>query len=68
MADLRIKEAKARVDAQEAREKLMALLERMHVDEVEADQLQKERDNLLQTIEGFHTKCDLARQERADAQ
>ena len=38
-ADLRIKEAEARVDAQEAGEKLMALLERMCMDEVEAERL-----------------------------
>ena len=42
LADLWMKEAEARVDAQEAGEKLMALLERMRVDEAEAEQLRKE--------------------------
>ena len=61
MVDLQIKEAKARVDAHEAREKLVALLERTHVDEAEAKRLRKERDDLLQTLEGFRMECDLAR-------
>ena len=59
-ADLRIKEAEARVDAQEAGEKLMALLERMRVDEAEAKWLRKEWDDLLQTVEGFCMEHDLA--------
>ena len=46
----------------------MALLERMHEDKAEAERLWKEWDDLLQTIEGFRTERDLARQERADAQ
>ena len=39
LADLWIKEAEARVDAQEAREKLVALLDRTRVDEAEAKRL-----------------------------
>ena len=39
LADLWIKEAEAHVDAQEAREKLVALLERTHVDEEEVERL-----------------------------
>ena len=56
-----IKEVEARIDAQEAGEKLVALLERTHMDEAEAERLRKERDDLLQTIEGFHMEHDLAR-------
>ena len=59
-ADLRIKEAEARVDAQEAGEKLMALLERTHVDEVDTKLLQKAPDDLLQIVEGFDMEHDLA--------
>ena len=66
--DLRIKIAEARIDAQEVGEKLVALLERTRVDEAEAERLWKEWDDLLQTLEGFCTVCDLCRQERADAQ
>ena len=61
LADLRIKEVEARIDAQEAREKLVALLERTHMDEVEAEWLWTELDDLLKTIEGFHMEHDLAR-------
>ena len=61
-----MKEAEAHVDAQDAREKLMALLERMHEDKAEAERLWKEWDDLLQTIEGFHTELDLAHQECAN--
>ena len=67
LANLRVREKDARDDACEAREKLMALIERARMDAVEAEQLWKERNNLLWTIEGLYTECDLARQERADA-
>ena len=67
LADLQIKEVEAHVDAQEDGEKLVALLQRMHMDEAEAEQLQKEQDDLLQTIQGFRMERDLAHQERADA-
>ena len=60
LADLRIKEAEARIDAQEARENLVALLERTRVDEAEDEWLRKERDDLLQTVEGFCMECELA--------
>ena len=60
LADLRIKEVEARIDAQEVGEKLMALLERTHVEEVEAELLRKEWDDLLQTVEGFCMEHDLA--------
>ena len=68
LADLRIKEAEARIDAQEAREKLVALLERTHVDEAEAERLLKERDDLLQTVQEFCMERDQAHHERADTQ
>ena len=60
MADLRIKEAEAHIDAQEAREKLVALLERTHMDEVEGEWLWTELDDLLKTIEGFRMEHNLA--------
>ena len=46
----------------------MDLLERTCVDEAEVERLRKKWDDMLQTIEGFRTEHDLARQERADAQ
>ena len=55
-----IKEAEARIDAQEAREKLVALLERTHMDEVEGEWLWTELDDLLETIEGFCMEHNLA--------
>ena len=39
----------------------MALLERTHMDEVEAEWLWTELDDLLKTIEGFRMEHDLAR-------
>ena len=47
VADLRVKEKDAHDDAHEAKEKLVALIERVHTDIVEAERLQKERDDLL---------------------
>ena len=44
----------------EAEEKLMALIERARTDAVEAERLQKERDDLLWAIERLRTECDLA--------
>ena len=55
-----IKEAEARIDAQEAGEKLVALLERTHMDEVEGEWLWTELDDLLKTIEGFRMEHNLA--------
>ena len=55
-----IKEAEARIDAQEAGEKLVALLERTHMDEVEGEWLWTELDDLLETIEGFCMEHNLA--------
>ena len=46
----------------------MALIERVRTDTMEAESLQKERDDLLRAVEGLCTKCDLAHQERTDAQ
>ena len=68
LADLRVSEKDACDDAREAREKLMALIERACMDTVETKRLRKERDNLLWAIEGLRTEHDLARQEHADAQ
>ena len=64
VADLRVKEK----DAREAEEMLTALIERVCMDTVEAEQLQKEQDDLLWAIEELCIGIDLARQERADAQ
>ena len=68
LADLRVSEKDACDDAREAREKLMALIERACTDVVEAERLWKERDNLLWAVEGLRTECDLAHQEHIDAQ
>ena len=46
----------------------MALIERAHIDTVEAEQLRKEWDDLLRVIEGLRMKRDLACQEHTDAQ
>ena len=48
-------------DAREAREKLMALIERARTDAVEDERLRKEQDDLLYAIEGLHMERDLAR-------
>jgi hypothetical protein len=50
VANLRIKEADARRDAAEAKEKFAALAERARLDAAETERLQKEQDELLQTI------------------
>ena len=63
-----MREKDASNDAREAEEELAALIERAHMDVMEAERLQKERDDLLRAIEELHTGIDLARQERADAQ
>jgi len=68
VADLRVREKDARDDAHEAKEMLMALIERVRTDAVEAERLRKERDDLLRAVEKLRTGIDLARQERADAQ
>ena len=46
----------------------MALIERARTDAMEAKRLWKERDDLIQAIEGLHMERDLAHQEHADAQ
>ena len=61
VADLRVREKDTRDDAREAEGKLAALIERVCTDTMEAEQLQKERDNLLWAIEGLRTGTDLAR-------
>ena len=68
MADLRIKYVEARDDAHDAREKLLDLVESTRTNAVEIEQLQNERDDLLQAVEGFRTERDLAHPEHADAQ
>ena len=67
VADLRVREKDARDNAHEAKEKLAALIERVHTDTVEAERLWKEWDDLLRAIEELHTGIDLACQERADS-
>ena len=47
MADLRVREKDAHDDALEAEEKLVALIERVRMDTMEAERLRKEQDNLL---------------------
>ena len=42
----------------------MALLERTHVDEAEAERLLKERDDLLQVTERLYSACGAPRDER----
>ena len=61
VADLRVREKDARDDAHETKEKLVALIERVRTDTVEAERLRKERDNLLRTVEELHLGIDLAR-------
>ena len=68
LADLQIKYAEARDDAREAREKLLDKVESTHTDVAEFEQLRKERDDLLQVVEGFHMERNLARLELIDAQ
>ena len=46
----------------------MTLIERAHTDAVEAEQLRKEQDDLLQAIEELRTEHDLAHHECIDAQ
>ena len=68
LADLQIKYTEARDDAHEAGEKLLDLVKNMHIDAVEIEWQWKERDDLLQAIEGFRTEHDLACQEHAEVQ
>jgi len=51
VADLRVREKDARDDAHETKEKLVALIERACTDAMEAERLQKERDDLLRASE-----------------
>ena len=67
VADLRVREKDARDNAYEAKEKLMALIDRACTDIVEAERLWKERNDLLQAIEELRMGIDLARQEHANA-
>ena len=61
VADLRVREKDARDNAYEAKEKLMALINRACTDAVEAERLWKERNDLLQAIEELRMGIDLAR-------
>ena len=56
-----MREKDARDDTREAEEKLVALIERVRMDAMEAEQQRKERDDLLWAIEELHTECDLVR-------
>ena len=60
VVDLRVKEKDAHNDACEAEEKLVALIERVHVDAMEPERLWKEQDDLLWAIEELHMGIDLA--------
>ena len=50
VADLRVREKDARDEAREAKEKLATLIERVHMNIVEAKRLWKDRDDLLWTV------------------
>ena len=67
VADLRVREKDAHDDTHEAEEKLMALIERVHMNTVETERLRKEQDDFLRAIEELRTGIDLAHQEHADA-
>ena len=60
VADLCVREKDAHNNAREAEEKLTDLIERVHMDVVEAERLWKEQDDLLRAIEELHTGIDLA--------
>ena len=47
LANIQVREKDASDDAHEAKENLMALIERAHTDAVEAERLWKEWDDLL---------------------
>ena len=55
-------------NAREAWEKLLDLVESMRTNAAKIEQLRKEHDDLLQAVEGFRTKRDLAHQEGTDVQ
>jgi len=61
VADLRVREKDARNNTYEAKDKLMALIERACTNAVEAEQLRKERDDLLRAVEELHIGTELAR-------
>jgi hypothetical protein len=67
LADLRAREVDTHEDAREAEEKLAALIKRMHADVTESERLRKERDDLLQAVEGLRTERDLPHRECVDA-
>jgi len=67
VADLQAREKDACDNAHEAEEKLVALIERVCMDAMEAERLRKERDDLLRAIKELRTGIDLARQEHVDA-
>jgi hypothetical protein len=66
LADLRAREANARDDACEVEEKLMALIERAHVDTTEFEWLRGEQDELLRTAEELRAERGVAHQKHTD--
>jgi hypothetical protein len=60
VANLRVREANACRHAVGAEEKATALVEHVRKDDAEAEQVRKERDDLLQTMAGLHVERDLA--------
>ena len=60
VADLQVREKDARDNVREAEEKLEALIERARLDVMEAERLQKERDDLLRAIEELRSRTELA--------
>lgn len=68
LASLQIRETDACEHAREAEEKLTALIRRARANAVVSEQLRKERDDLLWTVEGLRAERDAAHQERVDAQ
>jgi choline kinase len=67
MADLRICYDKAVTDAKESGEKLVALIERAHKDQEEAQKVKSERDELSQASKQFQTELDSIRRKREHA-
>jgi hypothetical protein len=58
VGSLRVWEADAHWDTDEAKEKLVALAEWAHLDATETERLWKEQDKLLQTIARLRQECD----------
>lgn len=66
VANLRRKEADAHRHADKAEQSFADLIEKSRKDNVEAERVWKERDELLQTMVGLRAGRDSTRQERDD--